>query len=153
MYLYLNSSSSDKLFNENKAASFVLKLPRRLDRKEFTRGSIKDGWEVALVDLRTPRFVEGKSCESLAIFCHICDVSVYENDMSPIMLTFHRPNGQFNTKKPVAETITTPRYIRVTDHTIEYIKIYILDESGNPPPFEDGSLRCTLHLRPCHDQS
>jgi hypothetical protein len=117
-------------------------------REDFSRFSGKDGWEVALVDLRTPRFKNDEKCQSLAFFANICDVSIYENDMRPVLTVVHRPAGHVNTQKPLIITVDTPRYVKVTDHTIEYIKIYLLDETGHPTPFENESLRCTLHLRP-----
>jgi hypothetical protein len=148
MYIYLNSNASSELFRDNRADSFIQKLPRRLTRADFTRFSTKECWEVALVDLRTPKFHGDNSCESVSIYCDICQVSMYENDMRPVLSVVHRPHTQFNKAKPIIHTVDTPRYITVTDHTIEYIKIYLLDEEGRPVPFENGSLRCTLHLRP-----
>jgi hypothetical protein len=148
MYLYLSSDASSDLFSTNSANSFTQKLPRRITQSEIARFSNKQGWEVALVDLRTPRFVDDNTCESLTIFCNICEVSVHENDMSPVLTVAHRPIGQFNTMKPLIVTIDTPRYVRVTDHTLEYIKLYLLDQEGRDIPFQRGSLRCTLHLRP-----
>jgi hypothetical protein len=149
MYLYLNSTASSQLYRENRPDSFIQKLPRRLTRADIVRTPLHEAWEVALVDLRTPRFTAGNSCESLAVFCNICTVSVHENDMSPILTLLHRPFNHINTEKPLILRLDKPRYVRLTDHTIEHIKLYLVDQEGRSAPFESGSLRCTLHLRPC----
>jgi hypothetical protein len=153
MYMYLNSNSSSELFRSNSPADFIYKLPRRLTlRNEYTfsGGSLSDAgdWEVALTDLRTPRFERAHSPQSVTLLCNICEVSVFENDMKPVLTTIHRSRAEVGTVKPIIVEITNPKYVRVTERTIESISLLLIDETGRVASFESEELRCTLHFRP-----
>jgi hypothetical protein len=139
MYIYIASDTSTHLFTGNKPASFIYKLPKTI---RFFDSNV---WEVSLLDLKTPDFLQGYLGESITLMVDICDMSMYGNEMRPVLARVNR-----NPKSPSGISFIphTDRYVTVTRETIEYINLYLCDELGREPSFTDGVLRCTLHLRP-----
>lgn len=148
MYLHITSSCSKELFRNNSPTSFTFKLPRRISI-DGMRGSIPPPcrWEIALLDLHTPEFREGYSFTRLTLFCTSCDVSIYENDLSPVLYPVYRPRGIKGRSAGVSEVPPHPRYVPLIGDCLEYLELYILDEEGRPPSFSNGELTCTLHVR------
>jgi hypothetical protein len=160
MYIYLNSETSKALFTNNSAADFIQKLPRMLTFHrgpttpvsnavcEWQGGHLDSGWEITLLDIKTPDFKADYKGETITVLCDICTVSYHENDLKPVLHVINRSKRDVGTENGINHIVTTPRYVNISSANVECIKVYLIDETGGPPAFTSGSLRCTLHIRP-----
>jgi hypothetical protein len=101
-----------------------------------------------MLDIKTPQVQDGYKGETITVLCDICSVSYHEDDLKPVLHVINRTRRDVSAGNGINHVVTTPRYVNISAGKVEYINVYLIDETGAPPSFKSGSLRCTLHIRP-----
>lgn len=134
LYLHLTSDCNLDIFPENTANAFRVKLPQTLE--------LNGVWTIALLDVDMPKLVEDYKPKWITLQSTLCAPSVYKTDWKPVLQRFY----YYHVKKGSPLVMERPRYVLVNSRNIDFIDLFILDESGEKASFKRGHLSCTLHL-------
>ena len=138
MLLHLCSKDSLKLHSGNKWNEFVVTLPRILYLNR------NHNWEICLCDLS----IKTRSREPISkvtrmyIYCDLIDCSYFKDSLRPVL-----GNVAFKSVKNDIFEIQNVHYVNVIQEQVDSIRIYLRLEDDSLPSLNDGTTRCTLHLR------
>jgi hypothetical protein len=130
----LKSSNVNISFSQNRITSIV---PVKWSEKLNNIFGFENGRYVHEVFFKTGQ-------TQLFIYCDIIELQRVGNEMAPLLrvITHEGTHGQITNR-----TFLHLQYVPVTFDYIEFAHMYILNESGLPPPLTVGSFSATLHFR------
>ena len=141
MYLYLKSTDSANLHEDNKWSDFTVSLPRIL----YLHREAK--WECALLSINIAplprvRSVRKTLMGGLYAYCDFIESSVVLGSMQPLLSLVN-----LDETGNIAEKYIPPQYMNVSRECVPSVRIYLRKEDGSIPLLESTVTSCILHLR------
>ena len=143
MYLYLSSSSCEEYFPENDAVRFRTRLPKtiRLAEKRY---------QIALLDIKFPKFSDKQAVATVTINVDICGESYNGEGYGNILQKLYSDVVDKEQKKRGIKNFVfsfdPARYVPVNTDYLDVIEVYIKRDDGKEISLASGTSECTLHL-------
>ena len=129
MYLFLSSADSQQFFPANNQSDFRVKLDTPI--------VLDNHWHISLCEI-TFKLKPSDTSRSLVVYSSICMPSYISNQSAPVLRRISRKGAQEFVNK---------QYFPIGRKYIESVDVYIRNERGETPIFNDKPLELTLHLR------
>ena len=142
LYIYLQSDHCRLDYPENTAASFTVKLPRRLH--------LHGQWSCGLSDIIMPPVrllnrAEWAPALPLNICTTLCEDSIITSMQAPVLRRIVINDRE---QREGTRMIFNPAYyIPIVQNDFETITLYINADFQHKVTFDDGILNCTLHFK------
>lgn len=130
MDLYLSSSDSISINNENSALDFTVELPTPLHLEQ-------NKWKVALTHFKVMGYRKKSFGVDLYVYSDILEHETFVLDAYRPLLDLVDSPGP----------ILHPHYVTVAEEYIHRIRVYIKTKHHRTPIISGNGVRCTLRLK------
>ena len=140
MYVYLSSGDSLEYHPRNDAVAFKVKLPKTINFEG-------DGWQVGLLEIQIPPFVQGYDTPYLLVNSPLCEDSIVNESLQPCLRRIFRDDLH-----DVKVNFNPVWYTDIGIKSCDVISVYITDAKSQPPALQPNiSVECTLHFKRLSD--
>lgn len=136
-FMLLSNDACKTYYPSNNATDFTINLPSTLN---FT----DPGWRCGLCEIEC--YPNPKTPKSLFLLTDICEETIVNNQKLPLLRMISLCNYKI-TRKPLTITYSNVFYRLVKRQSIDQLRIYIKDVSGESLSVELEKLTCTLHFK------